>query len=136
VRLTASGTYAQAQVFDASGKSLGTFGAYSGLALLTLPGTGTYAVLVTSYWGYTGNYSLGLSIDGGCVQVQSMQITNQQAHMLILGEAGRNYRIDTSSNLTTWTTGQPIAFPNPYYDFVVSNITQQPRIFYRAVLVP
>ncbi len=125
----------EAEVFNGT-NYLGAFG-MGNLSSLTLPATGMYHLWVHDYGNDNmGSYSMQLTVDGGCVQLSSAVVISQQLRLTILGEAGRTYRLDTSTNLTTWSTGQVLGFTAPYMDFVVSNFAKLPRQFYRAVLLP
>lgn len=126
----------QAQIFAPNGSYLGYLGYPNNPTQLTLPSTGTYIALLTDYYGYTGNYSVSLSFNAGCVQQQSAQVSGNDFHVKILGEVGRVYRVDTSTNLTHWSLGQPITFTNAFLDYVETNILQSQKRFYRAVLIP
>jgi hypothetical protein len=102
---------------------------------------GFYAIIPSTVdpQGKLGNYSL--SIDIGTLTIRAAGVTaiawleNGHAHITGAGDAGVNYSIEASSDLTTWSPIATVtADQNGMLEFEDSDASQFPNRFYRAVL--
>jgi hypothetical protein len=51
---------------------------------------------------------------------------------ILLGEAGRNYTVQSSTNLTLWTDWQPVTLGGSSVQITDTNASAFPRRFYRV----
>lgn len=63
-------------------------------------------------------------------------IPQQEISLLIQGDPGLNYRIDVSTNLTTWSAVTNLFSPTGSFGYIDVNASNFPGRFYRAVALP
>ena len=70
-------------------------------------------------------------------RLRSMGFTSQRAHRLqVSTHAGARMSIQTSTTLTNWTTILTTNATLSLFDFIDNGSTNQPRRFYRAIMLP
>ncbi len=79
---------------------------------------------------------VGAYTSGSSLMLETLPVTNGVVTARLLGEAGYHYRLDTSTNLLTWspwTSTNTVGITN---DFTTSALPQTSQRFIRAILVP
>jgi pectate lyase len=109
--------------------------------LNTVKGTnvGTYSVIVTNAAGSAASSNALLAISSGTYakpQVSGLAYTNGTFKLTINGDAGPNYIVQASTNLTTWTSLYTNLSPTPPFVWTDSTAGNFVRRFYRIQLEP
>jgi hypothetical protein len=108
---------------------------------LTLTGvaatnSGTYSVVVTNQAGSVTSLVATLTVIPALRFTSASLLPGKIPSFTVNGASNSSYRIDTSTNLATWTTLTNVSAPNGTAQFVDTAATAFSRRFYRAVWVP
>jgi hypothetical protein len=130
--VSASSTPVPAFQWYFDGATTGTNG-----SLLTVPhfgaaNEGSYWVVVSNYLGKATSSPATLLLNAP-LRFGSFLLTNGSFQLEIAGSAGSNYIIQTSPNLTNWTSVFTNTTPSGLINFADTNLTGQPIRFYRAI---
>lgn len=96
-----------------------------------------YSIAVDGFNGEIGDIVLNIAIsDSPPSFTTAAHLQDGSFALTLLGTAGRNYGIDTSTNLVNWTSLAMLTTTNDLTNFTDRQATNFVRRFYRAVLQP
>jgi len=143
--VTARGTAPMAYQWRKDGIDLTNGGSISGanLAVLTITGAGysdagNYSVSITNIAGSTASADAPLAIvPAASIEFRSVERLSESAVRLTLaGNPGARYLLETSSNMTSWSSLITLTNVAGTVEYTDLTATQPSNLFYRATIVP
>jgi hypothetical protein len=114
-------------------------GARAGTLTLTnvqFSDAGNYSVTLTNLAGVTNSAAAVLTVINGPALVLPCMMGNGAFSCLLVGEAGRNYLIEVTTDFVTWTPLTTLSNATGQAPITDTNATGSATSFYRARLLP
>jgi GH25 family lysozyme M1 (1,4-beta-N-acetylmuramidase) len=123
--------------FDGTNISGATNGSYT-IANVATTNPGNYSVVITNVAGSLTSTNAALALVAPApAQFQSIGVqAGGSAQIVFSGDAFWNYTVETSTNLTDWTTFTNLTSTNGIFNFNAGAITNDSQRFYRARVDP
>ena len=107
------------------------------LAFVAATNTGNYSVIATNIAGsLTSSNALLALLPPGAAQFQTISLQSDGVQISFTGDAYWTYKVETSTNLTTWSALTNLTSPDGLFNFSAGAITNSPQQFYRARVGP
>jgi hypothetical protein len=117
---------------------LGATNSSYNIASVAATNAGNYSVIATNIAGSVTSSNVALALlPPNAAQFQSTSVQSDGTLQIsFTGDAYWTYTIETSTNLTDWTTLTNLTGTNGLFNFSVGSITDSPQQFYRARVGP
>ena len=107
------------------------------LAFVAATNTGYYSVVATNLIGATNSFSALLAlVSPSAAQFQSINVLNGTVQIGFIGDAYWTYTVETSTNLTDWSTATNLSSTSGVFNFTAGSVTNAPQQFFRARVGP
>ncbi len=107
------------------------------LAFVATTNAGNYSVSATNFMGVVTSTNAALALVAPvAAQFSAISATGSTVQISFSGDAYWTYTIETSTNLTSWSTFTNLTSANGQFDFTAGSSTDSPQQFFRARVGP